>query len=690
MPTPRKKGTKAAAPAQQQGLFDADQDFVAATTSEAVAEEFAPQTDISVTAEAPADLWGDLFGTPAAIPAHIEEAPAPYDAGTGNRREGAPPTLDTLSLVGEIARIELPTREHLLADAALDVLNRRNVAAGETRMTWAALGLPDPPAPDAEDWLLRHEIMREAYQPAYLAALLTDACSDDSHAHAADIVDEIRAQGLALWPPQINRSDAAFDLTDDGAILTGLCAVRGLSDVGVDAILAERQANGLFADLADFCRRVPFVLTGAMGVDRDGLMALIWSGALDVIAPTTIKGETLPPEQARTALVTNYERIWQGGQREMAQPVYSPDVPDDPTDQPQQLSLFDTPARAAPVAQPPRLDLIVPPAALSPVAALRRQEAALGFDSATHPLWRWPYLLRDEDGNITGGWTLLGDIVTQSGSEPGMALKVAGMVVGVRAVPPTANSPALTVAGLEDWTGRVDVIVAEPFDEEMQGRLTAGALLAVSGTLATLNSDTPADRPTLIAYDARILADIADVRDIHDLRDQPQPPHHADGESVESVAARLAEEVYATERAKTPSPVAQQSSLTENAPVPQQNLVDVPPIEAAPAPSTPMRSGGQRPADSAPRKSAKPAAPPTYRSLFITIPPATNADADDRLMNDLDRILSLSPGSVPVMFLIETDSGDPHRVDPHRSVSIADSLLDDLSTIVGVHNVRPV
>ena len=55
-------------------------------------------------------------------------------------------------------------------------------------------------------------------------------------------------------PPSVNRSQYAFSVSDDGRILYGLGAIKGVGRAAVESLIAERKQNGPFADLFDLCR----------------------------------------------------------------------------------------------------------------------------------------------------------------------------------------------------------------------------------------------------------------------------------------------------------------------------------------------------------------------------------------------------------------------------------------------------
>ncbi len=122
-----------------------------------------------------------------------------------------------------------------------------------------------------------------SYQTAYLkahypAAFMSAVMSADLD-HTDRLVtlkDDCRQLGLTLLPPDINRSTFAFSVSDDKTILYGLGAIKGVGHAAVDSLIAERQRNGDYRSLQDFCRR-----SDHDKINRRALEAMIKSGAMD-------------------------------------------------------------------------------------------------------------------------------------------------------------------------------------------------------------------------------------------------------------------------------------------------------------------------------------------------------------------------------------------------------------------------
>ncbi len=115
----------------------------------------------------------------------------------------------------------------------------------------------------------------KAYYPAaFMAAVLSsDMDKTDKVVH---FLEDCRALQLAIIPPDINRSEYRFTVTDQNQILYGLGAIKGLGEAAVEALVQERRQNGCYRDLADLCRRVDL-----HKVNKRALEALIRCGACD-------------------------------------------------------------------------------------------------------------------------------------------------------------------------------------------------------------------------------------------------------------------------------------------------------------------------------------------------------------------------------------------------------------------------
>jgi DNA polymerase-3 subunit alpha len=121
-------------------------------------------------------------------------------------------------------------------------------------------------------WLKAH------YPAAFMASVLS--ADMDNTDKVVNLIDECRSMGLEVIPPDINRSVYAFTVPDDGTILYGLGAIKGVGQAAVEGLISSREHHGPFTDLDDLCRRAD-----TQKLNRRVIEALIRAGALDSIGP---------------------------------------------------------------------------------------------------------------------------------------------------------------------------------------------------------------------------------------------------------------------------------------------------------------------------------------------------------------------------------------------------------------------
>jgi len=121
-------------------------------------------------------------------------------------------------------------------------------------------------------WLKTH------YPAPFMAAVLSaDMHNTDK---VVVLIEEVRTMKLRLDAPDVNASEFKFTVNDDGRIIYGLGAIKGVGEGPVEAIVEARLQGGPFKDLFDFCERVDL-----KRVNKRTLDALIRSGALDRLGP---------------------------------------------------------------------------------------------------------------------------------------------------------------------------------------------------------------------------------------------------------------------------------------------------------------------------------------------------------------------------------------------------------------------
>jgi DNA polymerase-3 subunit alpha len=119
------------------------------------------------------------------------------------------------------------------------------------------------------------------YPLEYMAAVLNSRL--DHPEKIVTSINECFRLGIPVLLPDINRSEEFFTIDQDSGptpgIRVGLAAVKTVGEAAVRPLVEEREANGPFESIDDFCRRA-----GSRGLNRRTLESLTKAGAFDTLA----------------------------------------------------------------------------------------------------------------------------------------------------------------------------------------------------------------------------------------------------------------------------------------------------------------------------------------------------------------------------------------------------------------------
>ncbi|EJL6627097.1 DNA polymerase III subunit alpha [Vibrio cholerae] len=121
-------------------------------------------------------------------------------------------------------------------------------------------------------WLKTH------YPAEFMAAVMT--ADMDNTEKVVGLVDECKNMGLTVLPPDINSGLYRFNVDDNGAIVYGIGAIKGVGEGPIEAILEARNKGRYFKDLFDFCARIDLKKVNKRVIEK-----LILAGALDRLGP---------------------------------------------------------------------------------------------------------------------------------------------------------------------------------------------------------------------------------------------------------------------------------------------------------------------------------------------------------------------------------------------------------------------
>ena len=120
-------------------------------------------------------------------------------------------------------------------------------------------------------WLKAH------YPVEFMAALLS---LEDDPAKIPVKIEVCKSMGIKILPPNINRSEKEFSVHGK-EVLFGLKAIKNMGEAAINAIIEERQKNGPFTNIFNFCSRLD-----STAVNKTVLESLIASGAMDELEGT--------------------------------------------------------------------------------------------------------------------------------------------------------------------------------------------------------------------------------------------------------------------------------------------------------------------------------------------------------------------------------------------------------------------
>ncbi len=121
-------------------------------------------------------------------------------------------------------------------------------------------------------WLKTH------YPAAFMAAVFSSDM--DNTDKSVVLNEELNSMGVELLTPCVNESLYKFTVSGEKTIRFGLGAIKGVGEGAIENIIQEREDNGKFLDLFDFCRRIDL-----RKVNKRVLEALVRSGAADELGP---------------------------------------------------------------------------------------------------------------------------------------------------------------------------------------------------------------------------------------------------------------------------------------------------------------------------------------------------------------------------------------------------------------------
>jgi len=304
-------------------------------------------------------------------------------------------------------------------------------------------------------WLKTH------YPAEFMAAVLS--ADMDNTDKVVGLIEDCHQQGVKVLPPDINHSIFKFSVPDEKSVLYGLGALKGVGEAALDGIIEERNNNGEFIDLYDFCRR-----SDTRKVNRRVMEALIKSGAMDSLAPN------------RASLIASLSNAVQLAEQNQKNASVGQDDMFGSSDEP------DTHANVH----------IVEVEDWDDDTRLSNEKETLGLYLTGHPITKYEEELRNftecrfskvpglvpesERGGQGGG---------SGGGYGGYRKKnkkqycLAGLLIGMR-VRKTKTGSKIVTGVLDDRTARVEVVLYEDVYEQFSHALVKDKVCVVVGSVS--------------------------------------------------------------------------------------------------------------------------------------------------------------------------------------------------------------
>ncbi|WP_353894097.1 DNA polymerase III subunit alpha [Proteinivorax hydrogeniformans] len=278
--------------------------------------------------------------------------------------------------------------------------------------------------------------LKANYPTEFLAAMLTGAMA--SSEKVALYIHDCKELGVEVLPPDINESLKNFTVVDDKKIRFGMLAIKNVGGAVIDNIIYEREQNGTFQSMEDFCSRIT-------NCNRRVLESLIKAGAFDSINDN--RAQLLASIDVLVTFSQMIKSQKESGQMSMFE------LMDDFSNN-ESLSLEE-----------------VPP--FSSKDKLQLEKEALGMYISGHPL--------DEHKKI---YTLgVKNTLELQDMKDNSTVLVAGVISNVKKIM-TKNNKPMAFVSLEDVFTEVEVIVFNDSYEKNQAQLESDQPIVVEGKLS--------------------------------------------------------------------------------------------------------------------------------------------------------------------------------------------------------------
>ena len=302
------------------------------------------------------------------------------------------------------------------------------------------------------------------YTKEYMAALLTSVL--DNSDKVAGYIGECRECGIALLPPDVNRSYDRFTVEPEG-IRFGLVAIKNIGRGFIQSVVREREQRGFFRSFQDFCQR----MYDCGDMNKRAVENLIRSGTFDSLG------------DRRSQLIAVYETVLDAigstrrqnvegqldmfggssGQEHEAARIHLPDIPE-----------------------------------YSATERMHMEKETTGLYLSGHPMVGY------RAGARSSGAVTLNEILEDVSSEEGptrfadgMPVTVAGIVASSK-TRPTKNGTLMAYVVLEDETASMELLCFSRVLDKCASYLAVNSPVLIKGRLSLRDEKPPQIVPDVV------------------------------------------------------------------------------------------------------------------------------------------------------------------------------------------------
>ena len=275
------------------------------------------------------------------------------------------------------------------------------------------------------------------YPAEYFSALMSSMM--DSASKIALYTAECKKHGIKVLPPSVNHSQSGFS-PDGNSIRFGLSAIRNLGVGTIEKIIKNREDNGEYTSMYDFCLR-----NYSREFNRKALEGLIKSGALDGL------------EDNRRQMLYNIEGTLAAVE---AEHKFSAEG---------QLNLFDDMGESVDFVPEKQTEM-------DEALKLALEKEATGLYLSGHPMDKYSNFVSN------AGFATISDIISERFSD-GQRVTVAGLISGLK-VKQLKNNNILATAFIEDISASVGLTVFSRQYAEFKHLLSMEEPVIVTGKIS--------------------------------------------------------------------------------------------------------------------------------------------------------------------------------------------------------------